>query len=266
MRQLRSILLACAIGFVIATMFYNALPARGNPYQSTVSATASLTPTSTAINLPTQTNTPPPLKSQKYVHDLSLLTGQPCAAPCYDRITPGKTTFVDAIARIKANKSFSNVQTTNNPDAASWPTEAGQECCQLSANDAGIVNAILVKIAPNITTGQVIATYGHPTYVNAVDYTDQEVAMALIFPKIGLVVWTTPGDITSNLVKTSPIVMALYLDPKDWPIVMDTATLQGWNGYLPYRVYRDATPVVTPRVTVTPTSEDFNSFTSTPTP
>ena len=55
-----------------------------------------------------------------------------------------------------------------------------------------------------------------------------------------------------DFIAPDPVVVVLYLAPGDFPNLLATATLQGWNGFLPYKTYKDATPIVTPRVTVTP--------------
>jgi hypothetical protein len=50
------------------------------------------------------------------------------------------------------------------------------------------------------------------------------------------------------------VVIVLYLnpEPKEFDKMLDTATLQAWNGYIPYKTYKAATPIVTPRVTAAP--------------
>ena len=197
---------------------------------------------------------PPPLVSDKYLNDTSLLSATPCGPPCFQNITIGQTTFTAAVTAIKANALFSNVQSQDSPPQADWDTAGGEACCQLTADDKGIVNALLVKLAPGVTTKQLIDKYGTPTYVTGVDYSSTEVALALIFPKLGLIAWVTPGDATSTLAESDPVVVALYSDPAHFDDLLATATLQGWNGYLPYQVYRTATPVITPRITDTPTS------------
>jgi hypothetical protein len=194
----------------------------------------------------------PPLKSEKYLNDTSLIGEGPCTAPCFHDITVGQTNYTDAVAKLKADAAFANMQLQDKPAAASWSAKDGEPCCQMSANDSGVVNALLVKVAPNLTAQQVIDKYGQPTYVNSVDYSDKEVAIAMIFPEKGLVTWVAPGDANSTISANSPVVMALLLDPKEWQTVLDTATFQAWNGFLPYQTYKNATPVVTPRVTPTP--------------
>src|SRR5260221_704753 len=76
--------------------------------------------------------TPPPLRSDKYLADTSLLSQDPCAPPCFQGITAGKTTFTDALDIIKKNTTaFSNVQSQDKPPQAVWSTKDGETCCQI---------------------------------------------------------------------------------------------------------------------------------------
>lgn len=198
---------------------------------------------------------PPPLKSDKYFQDRSLISQDPCGPPCFQGITVGQSTFSDAEAKLKANAAFSNVskqETNGRPPLATFNTKAGEAIGQVTADAKGVVDAVLVKLAPGVTAGQLIEKYGNPEYATGVDYSQQEVALAMIFPKIGLVAWVTPGDASATLRPEDPVVVVLYLNPADFSKLLDTATLLAWNNFLPYKTYKDATPVITPRVTVTP--------------
>ncbi len=198
--------------------------------------------------------TPPPLKSGKYLDDTSLITGsETCAPPCFRNIVVGQTTFTDALSKVKADSGFANVQSQDKPPAAAWGAAGGDACCQMTANqDTGLIDALLVKVKPTMTVKQVIDKYGTPDYTTVVDYSAEEVAIGLIFSKVGLVTWVTPGDANSTLKESDPVVIVLFLDPKEFSKLRDTSTLLGWNGFLPYQTYKNATPVVTPRVTLTP--------------
>ena len=195
---------------------------------------------------------PPPLRSDKYLNDTSVLTQNPCAAPCFHDITPGKTTFSEAVSKLKEDKAFTNVQTKDKPSVATWDATGGDQCCQLSANDNGLVTAVVARVAPKMTLGDVIAKYGDPQYVSGVDYSDQESVLQIVFPEKGLVTLVVPGDAKSTLSATSPVVVLLLIDPNDWKTTLDMSTLQGWAGYQSYQTYKSATPIVTPRVTATP--------------
>src|SRR3954468_24096225 len=141
---------------------------------------------------------PPPLKSDKYLKDTTVVDDSSCTTPCFHGITVGQTTYTDALAKVKADPMFANVQNQDKPPAASWSAKDGEACCQLSANpDTGVVNAMLVKLSPKLTAQQIIDKFGEPKYVNSVDYSDQEVAVAMIYPDKGLVTWVAPGDANS---------------------------------------------------------------------
>jgi hypothetical protein len=199
---------------------------------------------------------PPPLKSDKYLRDTSLITGQPCAAPCFQGITVGKTTFSDAETLLKGNPLFSNVQkqeSSGRPPLATFNTKEGEAVGQLTADEKGLVDALLVKLAPGVTTADLIKAMGEdPTYVTGIDYSQTEVALALIFPKKGLVAWVAPGDSTATLKESDPVVVVLYIAPDGFPKLLDTAELRGWAGYISYATYKANTPVITPKVTATP--------------
>jgi hypothetical protein len=196
----------------------------------------------------------PPLKSEKYLNDNSFVTGNPCAPPCFHNIVLGQTTFTDALSKVKADPAFANVQNQDKPPSAAWSAVNGDACCQMSADpDTGIVNAVLIKTTPKTPIKDVIAKYGQPDYVTWVDYSPPEqVALGLVFKTAGLVTWVSPTDANASLQETDPIVVVLFLDPKDFNKLLDTATLQAWNGFRPYPEYKAATPVITPRITLTP--------------
>src|SRR5262249_36830838 len=65
---------------------------------------------------------PPPLKSDKYLNDTSLIATEDaeCGSPCFHGIIPGKTTFADALSKVKADSAFTNVQSNDNPPSAGW--------------------------------------------------------------------------------------------------------------------------------------------------
>jgi hypothetical protein len=143
----------------------------------------------------------PPLKSDKYLKDTSLVTQNPCAPPCFHGITVGQTTFTDALSKVKADPAFANVQSQDKPPQAAWSAVGGEGCCQMSANpDTGLINAVLIKVTPTMTVKEVVEKYGEPKYVTWVDYSPPEqVALGLVFQEAGLVIWAAPSDANSAL-------------------------------------------------------------------
>jgi hypothetical protein len=199
---------------------------------------------------------PPPLKSDKYLNDTSLVAKDDasCSTPCFRGIIPGKTTFTDALSKVKADSAFTSVQSNDSPPSAGWSVAgSGEACCQMTAADSGVVDALVVKVAPNINLKQVIDKYGQPKYSFPVDYTSDEVAVAIIYPDKGIVAWVSPGDPNSTVDANSKVVIILYFNPADWTTkYLPTGELEAWNGYQPYQTYKNATPVITPAITPTP--------------
>ncbi|MCE7948604.1 MAG: hypothetical protein DYG88_14360 [Chloroflexi bacterium CFX4] len=197
----------------------------------------------------------PPLVSDKYLNDSSLLTENPCGAPCFQGITIGQTTFADAERLVRDNPLFKDVQSQENPPQAAWSAVNGDQCCVMTADPStGIVNQLLVYVAPNMRVRDVLAKYGEPAYVAVPkqDYSQTEAVLGLIYPKQGNLLWVMPGDGQSTLDEDDPIVIVLYLNPADFDDLLATAELNGWLGYVSVAEYRSADPVLTPRVTVTP--------------
>jgi peptidylprolyl isomerase len=186
----------------------------------------------------------PPLKSDKYLDDTSVVSGEPCGPPCWNNITPGKTNFTDAVTIVQGDKRFSNVQAQGKQ--LSWATAGGEACCQINADDKGIVSVIQLRTTPKITVKQLLDKYGNPQYTTSVDYSAQEVAIALIYPKNGLVAWITPGNGGSSVAAESPMILAVYLAPDQFDTLVKTTPLTGWAGFVPYSTFKAATPVITP--------------------
>jgi peptidylprolyl isomerase len=186
-----------------------------------------------------------PLRSDTYLDDTSLISGDPCAAPCFAKITPGQTTFNEAVNMIRIDTRFRDVQ-VQSATQASWSTAAGVGCCQMIGDANGKVANLVVRLAPRMTAGQLLAKYGDPTYTTVADYSATEVAVALIYPKNGFVAWVMPGDAASTVTESSPIVLAVYLAPEQFDSLIKTTVLSGWAGYKPYQTFKAATPIVTP--------------------
>lgn len=199
--------------------------------------------------------TPPPLVSNDYLTDTSLIdTDAPCEAPCFQDIVPGTTTFADAVAKLKGNSLFKDVQSQDSPPQAVWSTQGGTQCCNLAANpDTGLVEVVLVRTAPVMTLLDVLRRYGEPTYVVPQEYTPEEVALGLLYPEEGFLAYVTPGGTSSTLADENPVVVVLYFNPAQSQELIDGATLFEWQGLSAFSTYQNATPVVTPKPTLTPT-------------
>lgn len=204
----------------------------------------------------------PTLRSDLFLDDQSLISGEPCAPPCWNGIVPGETSFVDAISALTADDArFTDPEQSTDGGIlqAAWQKAgSGQYCCRVVAgeNDQNSpVSYIFLALSPHIIVDQVIDRYGEPEYVTAFQFTDSEAVIQLVYPEVPMAVTVLVGDPTASLVTNSDVVAVLYMAPEEMELILDTSELQAWNGYQPYAIYAEATPVLTPRITMTPLPE-----------
>src|SRR5262245_52015234 len=97
---------------------------------------------------------PPELRNVKWLHDDSLVTGDPCEAPCWNGITPGETSWSDAISILENDSRFVDIQTQNaeqgSAKGASWRQVDGDACCDMYTTDGEVVDSMLLRTAPEV--------------------------------------------------------------------------------------------------------------------
>jgi hypothetical protein len=206
------------------------------------------------------------LLSEQYLQDTSLVTGDPCSAPCWRNIIPGETTWTDALARVQDDATLAEVNEQTAEDsserAITFQNRDGIPCCLLYSTDGQVVDQILLQVAPAMTTGQVIDVLGEPTYVagtdseNAQGLSPEQASLALYYPEAQTVVYAfVAGRESGALTADSQIFAVLYVRPDDMEEVIAGSSLYLWDGYKPYAEYitgnYDLTPEPTSEVSAT---------------
>ncbi len=202
----------------------------------------------------------PTLRSELFLDDDSVVTGEPCGAPCWHNITPGETTWTEALDIIRADSTLGQLEVNTEEQGivqAVWQKAgSNQFCCHLLADSQeDTVSYLFLALSPRTIVDSVIRVHGEPTYVTTFQFTDAESVVQLVYPEVPMVVSVLVGDAQSSLLANSTVVAVLYMAPEEMALILDTTELQAWAGYQPYSVYSQATPVVTPRVTLTPSPE-----------
>ncbi|MBN2469910.1 MAG: hypothetical protein JXN59_04220 [Anaerolineae bacterium] len=201
----------------------------------------------------------PSLRSELFLDDRSLVSGEPCVAPCWNGIVPGETTWTEAITLVQNDEAFAGFETEANEGLlqAIWQ-KAGSEqfCCRLlSEGEEEPVSYVFLALSPGIIVDEVLRQHGDPTYVTTFDFTDAESVIQLIYPDQYMVISVVVGDSTASLLANSDVVAVLYMSPGEMQLILDTTELQAWNGYQSYSAYQSAPLVVTPIYTLTPPAE-----------
>lgn len=200
---------------------------------------------------------PPNLRDETLLDDTSLVTGNPCEAPCFHGITPGETSWQEALTIIEDTPGFTNLQVQASEDDASiqaaWQQGEGPICCQMATENGQTVSLLLIRTAPVMTLGEVIATYDAPQYLIGSPFTEDQAIMNLVFEEIPMIVYafvegTESGELSAN----SEIIGALYLTPDEMELLLETTELYAWDGYKSFAAYDTGSFDVTPIITLTP--------------
>ncbi|QPC81445.1 hypothetical protein G4Y79_17335 [Phototrophicus methaneseepsis] len=179
---------------------------------------------------------PPELRNPEFLTDDSLLTGEPCEAPCWRGIVPGETSWRDARIIVEDDPQLVEPTVNETEDGGQvlvFQDDDGPQCCQVYTQDGETVTQILTLLAPNITLGEVIERYGEPEYMSGADVTSDQTLVLIIFPDVPLGLYAFGSGVeTGELTPESEIIGAIYLDPADMDELLNT-DLYYWEGYGP---------------------------------
>jgi hypothetical protein len=202
----------------------------------------------------------PELRDTRMLQDDSIITGDPCLAPCWRGITPGETPWRDAVTILEDDTTIENLQTQTDEAtgaaAAEWQQQGGTACCQAFSSDGETVSILFLRTAPGVTLGEVIDTYGEPSYAIGSPFSDNQAIVNLIYPDLPMVIYAFIPGTNGSVTAEADIIGMLYLTQEEMDLLEVTSNLHIWEGYDTYTAYRgeeDATFDITPSVTLTPT-------------
>lgn len=207
---------------------------------------------------------PPELRDQKLINDRSLVTGEPCEAPCWRNITPGVTAWSDALTLLEDDATIEDptVQTAEDRSAvaASFKEPGGVDSSgQIFSEDGDKVGLIFLRLAPDVTLDQVLARHGEPTYVIGTPFSDEppQAIVNLVYPDQQMIVYVfVPGQ-QGSLDGLNEIVGVLYMQPTDMTLLIQSSNLHTWEGLASFATYGpdspfEVTPEATPEATAAP--------------
>ena len=177
--------------------------------------------------------------------DLSLLSGDPCKAPCWNEIIPGETSYVDAKTIIEDDWRYQNIeeaeQQEGNPARIfGFTPEEGQVCCQVFSRDGQTVTSMLLQLAPQMTLGPVMDAHGEPTYVGGDSPAADQAYMALVFEDVPMVVYAfVAGAESGSLSSSSEIIGLMVMAQSEMDTLLSCSSLDSWAGFGTFSSYID---------------------------
>ena len=148
------------------------------------------------------------LINPRFLHDDSLLSGDPCAPPCWQGIKPGETSIADALA-IVANMDGMTVLNSNETTLV-FAQGDGAPCCQISSQGGESVATMLFQLAPAVSVGELIAAHGEPPFVSGQPFSENESALMFYYPDAPMLAYAMVAGPDWQLAAESPIVSVLY--------------------------------------------------------
>jgi hypothetical protein len=201
---------------------------------------------------------PPELRDPNLLQDTSLISDEPCAAPCWRGITPGETAWSDALTIVEDDPTLSDPQTQQEENGVAVVAEfqqldTGVACCQMYSEQGEVVDIMFLRTAPEVTLGDVLESKGEPAYLIGSPFSDDQAVMNLIFPEVPMVLYAFVEGTAGSLSEDSEIIGVLYLKQSDMDLLLQTSELQAWEGYQSFQAYEESELEITPSVTLTPT-------------
>lgn len=184
-----------------------------------------------SIGQPEQT-----LLDSSLLEDDSIITGEPCSAPCWQNITPGETSLADARTTIE---QLANTSIQDGQNGFAFALDSAIVCCQISSQDATTVSTILVQVAPTSTLGALIEAQGDPAFVSGEPFTDEEHIITLFYPDLNALIYTVVAGENGQLSDDTPIFTLIYTSDQIMEQIVNNSPLDNWKGYLTYSDYMD---------------------------
>lgn len=189
------------------------------------------------------------LLDDQMLPDDSLVTGEPCEAPCWNDITVGQTGWDDAIAILEADDEFSEVQIQtaqgSTAQRALWGVPDADPCCQMVTFDGESIAYIQLLFSPLMTLAEVLDVHDEPDYLIGSETTRDQAVFTLIYPELPMLVYVfVAGAAEGVLSETSEILGVQYLLPEDMQDLVASNALYSWDGFKSYQDYMSGEPDV----------------------
>lgn len=175
----------------------------------------------------------------------------PCAPPCWEGITPGKTTAMEALQKLQTNPLIASAELMPKYGAVTWKWQNGEDGGALSFHDTSsqVIDRINPYL-PSVRLNDVIRSYGEPSHIQAYAAPGVDIGsgiyydLNLIYDSKGIVL-TLPNTLS---VKEKPLIkedmpMNVYFfapSPSGLPsVAQDTLHLANREFILPWQGLRD---------------------------
>lgn len=184
------------------------------------------------------------LLDENNLKDISLLSGEPCEAPCWNNITPGETSFRDAKIIVEDDARYANVEEVAPEEDTverlfGFSEGDANVCCQIYSRDGEVVESMLFLLSPEMNLGEVTDKYGDPTYLTGEEVSEGQAIMFLVYPDASIVLYAFVEGKEGSLSADSEIIGLLYMTEPEMQDIIDASRFYEWEGYQAFAAYID---------------------------
>lgn len=186
------------------------------------------------------------LLDETKLQDISLLSGEPCEAPCWNGITPGETSYRDAEVIMKSSGRFtiseeSEPEGENPGRVFSFAEGENQPCCQVISRDGETITSFLLQLKPEMTFGPVFDKFGEPQYVAGQEVSEEQAYAVFVYPDTPMVIYSfVAGGSQGNVSVDNKIIGVMYMASSEMRELLTCARLHEWKGFVSMTAYAGA--------------------------
>lgn len=178
----------------------------------------------------------PDLRDESFLDDTSLISGDPCEAPCWQNLIPGETVWGVAQDTIAGNEDYVEIDSeSNRRTGEAWIEFAfrdGLKCCRIYTADGETLSSILLLLSPQLTVSDVVDSFGEPIYMTAQAETSDQSYIALVYPETPIVVYAFAENITdSQITGENEVIGVVYMSAPEMENLLQTQNLYNWEGF-----------------------------------
>ncbi|MCY3917725.1 MAG: hypothetical protein OXG49_17105 [Chloroflexi bacterium] len=185
------------------------------------------------------------LLDETKLQDTSLLSGEPCEAPCWNGITPGETSYRDAEVILKSAGRFkiteeSEAEGDNPGRVLEFAEGENPSCCQMISRDGETITSFLLQLAPAMRFGPVFDKFAEPKYVAGQQVSEEQAYAVLVYPETPMVVYSfVAGGAQGAVSVDNKIIGVMYMADSEMQELLTCARLHLWKGFVSLSTYAD---------------------------
>ncbi|MCY3977911.1 MAG: hypothetical protein OXG23_07405 [Chloroflexi bacterium] len=186
------------------------------------------------------------LLDETKLQDTSLLSGDPCEAPCWNGITPGETTYRDAKLILGSDNRYkisdeSEAEGEEPGRVFSFAEGENQPCCQMISRDGETISSFMLQLAPQISFGPAFDKFGEPRYIIGQAVSEEQAYAVSVYPEAPMVIYAfVAGGEQGNVSVDNKIIALSYMAPSEMQHLLTCARLHEWKGFVSLATYAGA--------------------------